>query len=376
MKKSQTIAVACLNLKKNEQKRVYYRQWKSLRGGCEMECYFPIDKIHKKSRVSIWGGGELGKQLIEWNKRFHYCDIICVFDKNKSIIVPDDVEITQIERWQEYDFDKVIVTIIHKLDEIRKICNENGIPLEKCIFLAEGDYINYKMTSKTSYSQEGEDIIICNLLKRLNRQCISFCDIGANDPYLFSNTYLLERTFQIGRGVLVEPNPLLAKKIKNERPKSLCVNCGITDTGKEEALNFFVMSADTLSSFSRDEVNEYEKIGYLVEAEELVVCKDINDVLEKCFDGVIDVISIDTEGFDLRIVKKLNFEKYRPLILCIETCGFNSGKDEDGLEIIKYMEQIGYFVYADTFINTIFVDKQIMEQCFCSNFKTIYPFVD
>lgn len=338
-----------------------------------MECYFPIDKINRKSRVAIWGGGELGKQLIEWNHRFHYCEIVCVFDKNKSVVLPNNIEVAQIEKYKEYDFDKIIITIIHNLDEIKRVCSVNEIAIEKCIFMAEEDYINYNMSLRTSYAQEGEDIIICNLLERLNKRRISFCDIGANEPYLFNNTYLLERIFQINRGVLIEPNPLLAKRIASERPNSVCVNCGVTDTGNEEILKFFVMNANTLSSFSREEVNEYEKIGYKIESEESIVCRDINDILGKYFDGDVDVMSIDTEGFDLRILRKLDFEKYRPLILCVETCGFNSGKDEDGLEIIQYMKQMGYIVYADTFINTIFVDKKIMEQNYCHNLKTIYP---
>lgn len=340
-----------------------------------MECYFPIDRVDKKSRVAIWGG-VLGKQLIEWNDRFRYCEIVCVFDKNKSVILSNSIEIAQIEKWQEYNFDKIIITITGNVDEVKGICAEKGIPLEKCIFMAEEGYINYDVTLKNSYSQEGEDVIICDLLKRLNKQCISFCDIGANDPYLFSNTYLLEQTFQIKKGVLIEPNPILAEKIKRERPGSLCVNCGIADVEKEQSMKFFIMNANTLSSFSKDEVSEYEKIGYSVEAEIFVACKDINDILEEYFSEGIDVISIDTEGFDLQIVKKVDFEKYRPLVLCVETCGFYTGKDEDGLKIIKYMEQMGYIVYADTFMNTIFADKKAMEENYCRNIRTIYPFAD
>ena len=338
-----------------------------------MECYFPIDKIEKGSLVSIWGCGELGKYLIEWNKRFEYCNIVCMFEQNKEINCSEDIEIVRIEEWSNYYFD--IITMTHNLSEIKKQLLAKGVPMNKCVFLAEGNYINYDMSSQKSYSQEGEDIIIRNLLKRLGRKEISFCDIGANDPYYLNNTYLLERTFNIKRGVLIEPNPQLARKISKERTQDICINCGITDNTNKKKLKFYIMNADTLSSFSREEIDAYKEQGYIVVREEEIDCVNINDILAEYFEDGVDVVSIDTEGFDLKIIEAIDYEKCRPTIFCIETCGFYTGKDKDGLRIISSLVQKGYIVYADTFLNTIFVDKKIMEEDFSKDMKTIYPFI-
>lgn len=44
------------------------------------------------------------------------------------------------------------------------------------------------------------------------------------------------------------------------------------------------------------------------------------------------------------------------------------------MDIISSLAQKGYIVYADSFLNTIFVDKEIMERDFSKDMKTIYPF--
>lgn len=338
-----------------------------------MECFFPIDRIEKGTSVAIWGAGELGKNLIEWNRRFQYCNITCVFDCNQEIEIPDDIVISRIEEWEKFCFEKMVITMTRNLSEIRKKLFAEGIPVNRCIFLAEGNYINYGMAPKVSYSQEGEDIIICSLLKRLGKEEVSFCDIGSNDPYYLNNTYLLERTFKIKQGVLIEPNPILAYKISKERRKSLCINCGITDSVQRENLKFYIMNPDTLSSFSKEEIRGYEKEGYTVEKEEYIRCVNVNDILDEYFSEGVDVISTDTEGFDLKIIKSINYKKHRPVVFCVETCGFNMGKDKDGLDIIKFLTGQGYIVYADTFLNTIFVDREAMETQFSRDMKTIYP---
>jgi hypothetical protein len=72
------------------------------------------------------------------------------------------------------------------------------------------------------------------------------------------------------------------------------------------------------------------------------------------------LISLDAEGFDLEILKSMDFNKYRPQIFCIETLTYTeNGTEEKILPIIDFMNQKGYFAYADTYINSIFIDKTI-----------------
>ncbi len=86
---------------------------------------------------------------------------------------------------------------------------------------------------RTSYSQSGEDIIICDLFVRLGIKNPSYIDIGTNDPIVLNNTYRLYK--RGSKGVCIEPNPSLCKKIMERRKKDICINAGVAFDEKSEA---------------------------------------------------------------------------------------------------------------------------------------------
>lgn len=120
------------------------------------------------------------------------------------------------------------------------------------------------------------------------------------------------------------------------------------------------MSAHTLNSFSKESIDEAVKMGYEI-IDELNIQVISTDNLIRNFISVRDVsfLSIDVEGMDFAILKSWDFKLSIPYVICIETIKFSSGsKRIDYNEIINFMEEKGYFVYADTYINTIFVNKK------------------
>ena len=101
-----------------------------------------------------------------------------------------------------------------------------------------------------SYSQQGEDLIvesICGFLKILKP---TYLDVGAADPVGDNNTYLF---YCKGcRGVLVEPNPALCRRLKEVRPKDTLLNIGIGTTD-QTAADYYVMSGPWLNTFSKEQ---------------------------------------------------------------------------------------------------------------------------
>ena len=67
-----------------------------------------------------------------------------------------------------------------------------------------------------TFSQQGEDIVLFHVMRDLLKtETGTYMDVGAAEPVLSNNTYLL---WGVGhRGVLVEPNPALAKKLRDYR---------------------------------------------------------------------------------------------------------------------------------------------------------------
>ena len=70
-------------------------------------------------------------------------------------------------------------------------------------------------------------------------------------------------------------------------------------------------------------------------------------------------MSMFHEGLDLEVLQSFDFNKCRPPVFCVETLTYTETEAVQKIpDIIKYMESHDYFVFADTYLNTIFVDKQ------------------
>jgi hypothetical protein len=67
-------------------------------------------------------------------------------------------------------------------------------------------------------------------------------------------------------------------------------------------------------------------------------------------------LSIDTEGMDLDILKTLDFDRFRPDVICVETLAV--GGDAVNVDILRLLESKRYSARGATFVNTIFVDDR------------------
>lgn len=210
-----------------------------------------------------------------------------------------------------------------------------------------GDY-------KLSFAQCGEDILVEHVFMVLGIKKIHYLDIGAHHPSFLSNTHLFY--LKGHRGVCVEADPSLAPAFADVRPEDVCLNVGV---GLEDGeADFYVMSPTTLNTFSRQEAERYESYGkHRIERVVKVPLYTVNRIMQEYFDAAPNYVSLDVEGMDLAILQSFDFKRFRPQVFCIETLTYVDDKRERKLtEIIEFMQQQGYFVYADTYINSIFVD--------------------
>lgn len=213
-----------------------------------------------------------------------------------------------------------------------------------------------------TFSQYGEDIIMLRMLERYGVENITYLDIGANEPINLSNTYnFYLRGYY---GVLVEPNADLCTVIKKVRPHDKVLNFGIGSEKPTEADYYmFGTKYTAFNTFSKEEAMNNEKEGMPIKQIVKVPLKNVNDVIAENFKGSPTIISLDVEGFDETILQNLDFVKYQPLLVCVETVGFiGKGAFVKRKSILDYMAKAGYFVYADTHINTIFCSQKQYEQ--------------
>ena len=213
---------------------------------------------------------------------------------------------------------------------------------------------NHSENFKISYSQCGEDLILRQLLTVLGISKVMYLDVGAHHPSYLSNTYLFYENG--GNGVCVEPDPTLFKEFGKKRPRDTHLNCGVGIVPGEA--DFFVMSTSTLNTFSKEEAERYQSYGRQRIMKTIrIKLETINDIIRQNFEKSPNLVSLDVEGLDYLILQNFDFDKYRPEVFCLETLSYTEDKSERKLtEIVDLMHSNGYITYADTYINTIFVD--------------------
>lgn len=223
-------------------------------------------------------------------------------------------------------------------------------------FLTKVRHLNNILRGKCkySYSQVGEDIIVDYLFRSINIKHPSYLEIGSNHPFVDNNTYLFY--CKGSRGVCVEPDSELYDLIRKYRPHDRILNAGIGVGDDEMEFYMFPHPYTGWNTFSKEEAMIREKeTGIKVKEIKKTKLLQINDVIKENFPKSPDFLSIDVEGLDLAILKSLDFEKYRPLVICVETISFSISNTELKMDdLISYVQNKGYFVYADTHVNTIF----------------------
>lgn len=134
-----------------------------------------------------------------------------------------------------------------------------------------------------------------------------------------------------------------------QRTRDINLNLGIGMDACE--LPFYILSADTLSSFSYNDAKHNCRVfrERIVETVNIPI-QPISYIFNKYVrEKKIDFLSIDVEGYELRILQNNNWDKYRPNVILIEL--HNSTRD-----ILAYLEKNNYNLVYKNSTNGIFVD--------------------
>jgi FkbM family methyltransferase len=233
--------------------------------------------------------------------------------------------------------------------------------------LSQNGAVRVRPRPQKSFSQFGEDLLIYDLLKEMSVQGASYLDIGANDPEFFSNSFLF---YQEGyNGVLVEPNPALADRLRAFRRKDTVLNAGIGIDAEVTEADFHIFAEENsgLGTFSAEQAKLMEERGLHGLKRPVVRVKriplfNINAVIAEHFTECPDLISIDVEGWDLQVLETFDFEKYSPAVFCVETLAYDrNGGTLRITEIYDLMHRNGYFLYKETEANAIFVNRNLYD---------------
>lgn len=202
-----------------------------------------------------------------------------------------------------------------------------------------------------SLSQRGEDILMNRYLQ--DKKNGYYIDIGANDPWKFNNTGFFYKNGW--SGITVEPNITLWKNLKEQRPNDMHIH-GLIEKQKRKIL-FYAFDPHTLSTSSLSMMKSYKKQGYKLVSVDTIQAYTLSDIFSRIPNNQqVDIVSIDTEGNELTVLRSNNWSLYRPHMICIETLihDMNDKNAKHNLMIEQYLYRKKYTKIADTGLNSIF----------------------
>lgn len=164
-----------------------------------------------------------------------------------------------------------------------------------------------------------------------NRKKLFFVQIGANDGYTADPIYNLVKKYGWS-GVLVEPVPEYFQKLKQSYKGILNLsfaNVAIADKNgyktlygfSDQAPFWIKLHTKTKNSFSMKTILTHS--WYMPNLEKFIVGQkvkaiNVETLIKKYTEGKVDMIFIDTEGYDFEILKQFDLKTLRPSVVYYE----------------------------------------------------------
>ena len=170
----------------------------------------------------------------------------------------------------------------------------------------------FKTINKNFYSQFGEDKILYEIISKKLKKGF-YVDVGCFHPKKYSNTYMLYKRGWRGINIDMEKDKIETFDIA--RPNDFNFLGAVSD--KIEKVKIFRNQKFGVSStLNKNMINKENIIDEsVIETCTLDYILNLSPFKNK----EIDLLNIDTEGNDLKVLKSLNFNIYKPKIIIIET---------------------------------------------------------
>tara|TARA_B100000579_G_scaffold353439_1_gene308161 strand:+ start:698 stop:1426 length:729 start_codon:yes stop_codon:yes gene_type:complete len=221
------------------------------------------------------------------------------------------------------------------------------------IYLLYNIYIrNLKYLLKDSYSQFGEDAYLKKYFKKRNG---FYVDIGCHHPFRYNNTFILYK--RGWTGLNIDLSQISIDLFNLLRPKDINICTAISNkTGK---IKFYIPNKNPLSPEITTDQNFTKKFKKLHgNSYDAYTTKSTTwKAIEKKYKNKIkkiDLLKIDIEGSDLKVLKSINLFKLKPTLIMTEAPSFEKLLKR---KIISFLKTKNYSIIFDNNLNIIFKRK-------------------
>lgn len=204
--------------------------------------------------------------------------------------------------------------------------------------------------------KKNNEIIQNQIEQRLgDKASLFFVQVGSNDGKQGDPLHKLIKSNTNWRGIFIEPVKFVFDRlVKNYHNNERFIFENVAIGEKEGKTKFYYLDEkaeteikgglpwwhDQLGSFDKDHIQkhfDFDIQSYIVEEE--IDCLRLDHILERHGVSELDLLHIDTEGFDYNVLSQVNFEKYRPKCILFEIHHLSESQEQKSE---KLLEKFGY----------------------------------
>ncbi|CAE7532321.1 unnamed protein product [Symbiodinium natans] len=223
-----------------------------------------------------------------------------------------------------------------------------GGPLQPCCTIC-GDVT----TSACSNSRNEEQIFLSHVLPFVTYTMPDhpvFLEMGGYDGWHETNTHFLEQCLG-WKGILIEANPRMFKRMKQLRPGTLNIRSAIC----REAGHVKFAGNHPGAHIA----TELDDSGYTV-----APCRPLREFLSSLNVSRIDFFSLDVEGFELQVAESVDWSQFSAAFLVVEELSKHQQKNEQVRELLTQragMEILAQQCWKPTACDAYFVNPRFVD---------------
>ena len=203
--------------------------------------------------------------------------------------------------------------------------------IKKKIHIIHNIYVKHKFfIKKKSYSMDGEDLFIKDYFK--NKKKGFYVDVGCYHPTHRNNTFLLHKNGWHGINIVI--HKFTIDLFNYLRPKDFNFHFAVSNTNG--VIDMYYQKE--LSQLSTTEDYQAKKVFQGNIKTSKINSYTLDKILEKTMlnNIKIDLLDIDVEGADLKVLEGFSIDKYLPELICVEIHDDNLKENKIFKHLIKF----------------------------------------
>ncbi len=197
------------------------------------------------------------------------------------------------------------------------------------------------------FSQEGEDLLLWRLLQ--NQAHGFYVDVGAHHPHRFSNTHFFYK--RGWRGINIEADPAAHALFVQHRPEDINISCLVSDTPAIYAFDIYNEPAlNSAVAARRDNLGGNYHVTQTLTLQARTLAAILSDAPPPATG--IDFLSVDVEGFDLKVLASNDWARHRPRYVVVEAYIDLAARHADPVQ--DFLAQQGYALRSFLYLSAVY----------------------